>query len=46
MANPNLTTIINPSSNSFDWYSITKQGTSETCTFATGVCGDITISAS
>jgi len=45
-SNPNLTTIINPSGNSFDWYEITLQGTSGTCTFATGTCGTITISAS
>ena len=45
-SNPNLTTIINPSGKNFDWYFITSQGTSATCTFATGTCGTITIKAS
>jgi len=44
-SNPNLTTIINPSGISFNWYDITRQGTSSTCTFVTGTCGNITISA-
>jgi len=44
-SNPNLTSITNPSVKSFDWNDITEQGTSSTCTFATGSCGSITISA-
>jgi len=45
-SNPNLTTIINPSGNSFDWHNVTRQGTSSTCTFVTGTCGNVTIKAS
>jgi len=45
-SNLNLTTIINPSGKSFDWYMITGQGSSSTCTFAAGTCGTVTIKAS
>lgn len=45
-SNPNLTEIINLSKNDFDWVKIIKKGESNTCTFVTGVCEDISISES
>ena len=42
-SNPNLTTITNNSSLSYDWYKITGQGSTSTCSFKKGTCGTITI---
>ena len=46
LVNNSLTTIINPSGNSFDWELAISSRTNGLCIFATGTCGDITISAS
>lgn len=42
-SNPNLTTITNNSAYSYDWYNITGQGSTSTCSFKKGTCGTITI---
>ncbi|MBQ8871381.1 MAG: leucine-rich repeat domain-containing protein, partial [Bacilli bacterium] len=42
-SNPNLTTITNNTTYSFDWYKITGQGSTDTCSFKAGTCGTITI---
>ena len=42
-SNPNLTTITNNTTYSYDWYKITGQGSTDTCSFKAGTCGTITI---
>ena len=42
-SNKNLTTITNNTAYSYDWYKITGQGSTETCSFKKGTCGTITI---